>query len=153
MNDDRFKSILQDVCDELSKRIATHSAEHTRLMKLLAALQDVVEILDDDRASDRARNTPAMAVRPRARRERGGNAQLALELLDAADKPLTTRQIAEAILLQRGENWNDPDALRQIIPSIAVALRRHARKGRVDDGGAFPSQWRIVKRPPNPDRE
>ncbi len=140
MNDRQFASALRDVCSELSKRIATHSAEQDRLTKLKAALEELLEIYERGRNREGARTRPAQ-------RERAGNARAALDLLRAAEHPLTTREIAEAILTQRGWSRDDSDALRRIIPSIAVALRRHARKGLVDDGGSFPAQWRIVEKP------
>lgn len=141
MKDKEFVSLLRDIRNELSKRVANHNAERERLAKLNAAIDELLDVY----ATIRVRYNNILG-KPAVRRERTGNAQMALDILRIAERPLTTREIAEVILVQRNANKNET-SVRQIIPSIAVALRRYARKGLVNDGGTFPAQWRTVRKP------
>lgn len=139
MQDKQFAFLLRKVAGELSKRVANHDAERDRLNELQNSLGELLKHYQRDRTREETRS--GLADRP----ERVGNAQEAMDVLRGAEQPLTTRQIAEAVLVQRHEK-GEKITVRELIPGIAVALRRYARKGFVSDGGTFPAQWRVVRR-------
>jgi hypothetical protein len=138
MNDRKFIAVLKNIYGELSERVMKHDAEQDRLRKLQAALEELLDIYDPGHSLDSAR--PRSVIR----RAGAGTAQAAIDMLRVAKRPLTTREIAKGILEQRGMPQANPEAVRRAIPSVAIALRRQARKGLVDDGGSFPARWRIA---------
>jgi hypothetical protein len=141
MKNDQIVSELVGIYGELSARINTCRAEQARLAKAMAAVQGVLQIYRPDMQLDTVPGS-----RPGARIQ-AGNARAALELLCTVDQPLTTREIAERILAQRGTPNPDPESVRRIIPSIAVTLRRNARKGLLSDGGCAPARWSVARAP------
>lgn len=93
------------------------------------------------------------AIRPKAFRppddwaRRGQMSRLVLSILRTAKEPLTTREIAAQMLLERAMDAEDQRMLRTMTKRVGVALRDQRDKGRaasVDGPGQF-QLWRICR--------
>lgn len=90
------------------------------------------------------------AIRPKAFRppddwaRRGQMSRLVLSILRTAKEPLTTREIAAQMLLERAMDAEDQRMLRTMTKRVGVALRDQRDKGRaasVDGPGQFQLWW------------
>jgi hypothetical protein len=90
---------------------------------------------------------PGFKMRPLGRRKpnpwfkQGTLARLALEVLSAAGRALTSREITLALLAQRGIIGADPKAVRDLIDSVDSALRYHKGRTVIAVGGGSPVHW------------
>src|SRR3954447_18925144 len=93
------------------------------------------------------------AIRPKAFRppddwaRRGQMSRLVLSILRTSKEPLTTREIAAQMLLERAMDAEDQRMLRIMTKRVGVALRDQRDKGRaasVDGPGQF-QLWEIAK--------
>jgi hypothetical protein len=91
------------------------------------------------------------AIRPKAFRppddwaKRGQMARLVLSILRTSKEPLTTREIAAQMLLERAMDAEDQRMLRTMTKRVGVALRDQRDKGRavsVDGPGQF-QLWQV----------
>lgn len=92
-------------------------------------------------------------IRPKAFRppddwaKRGQMARLVLSILRTSKEPLTTREIAAQMLLERAMDAEDQRMLRLMTKRVGVALREQRDKGRaasVDGPGQF-QLWTISR--------
>lgn len=121
-------------------------ATHNRLRELvnqLEALDATLRIVAPDMAVE--------AIRPKAFRppedwsKRGQMSRLVLSILRTAKEPLTTREIAAQMLLERAMDAEDVKMLRVMTRRVASALRDQRDKGRVEseDGPGTYQLWRV----------
>jgi hypothetical protein len=119
---------------------------HERLRQLvdaLAHLDATLQLVAPDMELE--------AIRPKAFRppddwaRRGQMSRLVLSILRTAKEPLTTREIAAQMLLERAMDAQDRKLLRLMTKRVGVALRDQRDKGRacsVDGPGQY-QLWRI----------
>lgn len=93
------------------------------------------------------------AIRPKTFRppedwsKRGQMSRLVLSILRTAREPLTTREIAAQMLLERAMDTDDQRMLRTMTRRVAAALREQRDKGRAasEDGPGTYQLWAIVR--------
>ena len=122
------------------------SATHDRLRELV----DQLEHLD---ATLRivAPDVEVEAIRPKAFRppddwsKRGQMSRLVLSILRQSKEPLTSREIAAQMLLERAMSPDDARMLRTMTKRVGAALREQREKGRVqsEDGPGTYQLWKI----------
>jgi hypothetical protein len=123
-------------------------ATHDRLRQLvkdLEAIDATLRIVAPDMVVE--------AIRPKAFRppddwsKRGQMSRLVLSILRTADEPLTTREIAAQMLLERAMDTSDQRMLRTMTKRVACALRDQRDKGRAtsQDGPGTYQLWEIVR--------
>jgi hypothetical protein len=121
---------------------------HERLRKLVNDLEHV-----DGTLRIVAPDMELEAIRPKAFRppddwaKRGQMARLVLSILRTAKEPLTTREIAAQMLLERAMDAEDQRMLRVMTKRVGVALREQRDKGRaasVEGPGQF-QLWTVAK--------
>lgn len=91
------------------------------------------------------------AIRPKAFRppddwsKRGQMSRLVLSILRQTKEPLTTREIAAQMLLERAMDTDDQRMLRTMTKRVATALRDQRDKGRVssEEGPGNYQLWQI----------
>ena len=67
------------------------------------------------------------------------------EVLRAADRPMTTREIAKEVLRQAGQEDADAKTIQRTVNAIEASLRKH--RGRtVKSSGKYPAQWRSTNK-------
>jgi hypothetical protein len=92
------------------------------------------------------------AIRPKAFRppddwsKRGQMSRLVLSILRTAKEPLTTREIAAQMLLERAMDAEDVRMLRTMTKRVASALREQRERGRTvsTDGPGTYQLWTIA---------
>lgn len=92
------------------------------------------------------------AIRPKAFRppddwaKRGQMARLVLSILRTSKEPLTTREIAAQMLLERAMDAEDQRMLRLMTKRVGVALREQRDKGRAcsTEGPGQYQLWQIA---------
>jgi len=76
--------------------------------------------------------------------KKGEKIRLIRQILQEADKPLTSREICLAALEGKDFDLSDTQRLNQTTTGIYNVLCYQHRNGRVDRVGGYPSKWRIV---------
>lgn len=123
-------------------------ATHERLRELVNQLEHIdatLRIVAPDMVVE--------AIRPKAFRppedwsKRGQMSRLVLSILRTADEPLTTREIAAQMLLERAMDTTDQRMLRTMTKRVACALRDQRDKGRArsEDGPGTYQLWQIIR--------
>ena len=74
-------------------------------------------------------------------------ARLVLSILRTAKEPLTTREIAAQMLLERAMDADDVPMLRTMTKRVAAGLRDQRDKGRVvsEDGPGTYQLWEVLR--------
>lgn len=122
---------------------------HERLRQLVNQLEHI-----DGTLRIVAPDMELEAIRPKAFRppddwaKRGQMARLVLSILRTSKEPLTTREIAAQMLLERAMDAEDQRMLRLMTKRVGVALREQRDKGRaasVDGPGQY-QLWVVAAR-------
>jgi len=93
------------------------------------------------------------AIRPKAFRppadwsKRGQMSRLVLSILRQSREPLTTREIAAQMLLERAMDAEDVKMLRTMTKRVAAALREQRERGRAisTDGPGTYQLWEVAR--------
>lgn len=121
---------------------------HTKLRQLVAdleALDATLKIFDP--------NIVVEAIKPKAFRppadwaKRGEMSRIVLSILRMASEPLTTRDVAYQLLIERALDKHDQRLLRLMSKRVGVALRGQRDMGRVrsvEGPGQF-SLWEVAR--------
>jgi hypothetical protein len=94
---------------------------------------------------------PGFVMRPLGRRKpnpwfkQGTLARLALQMLSAAHRPLTSREITVALLAAHGVTNGDLGAVRDLIDSVHSGLKYHRGRGVVIAVGDSPMHWTLAE--------
>jgi hypothetical protein len=122
---------------------------HQRLRKLVRQLEHI-----DGTLRIVAPDMEVEAIRPKAFRppddwsKRGQMSRLVLSILLQAREPLTSREIAAQMLLERAMDAEDVKMLRTMTKRVSTALRDQREKGRVKtEAGPGTYQLWEVERP------
>lgn len=121
---------------------------HERLRSLvndLASIDATLRIVAPDMVVE--------AIRPKAFRppddwsRRGQMSRLVLSILRQSKEPLTTREIAAQMLLERAMDAEDVRMLRTMTKRVAAALREQRDKGRAvsEDGPGTYQLWEVAR--------
>lgn len=125
------------------------SATHDRLRELVNALEHL-----DATLQLIAPDMEVEAIRPKAFRppedwsKRGQMSRLVRSILRQSREPLTSREIAAQMLLERAMDAEDVKMLRTMTKRVATALRDQRDRGRVDsiEGPGTYLLWRVEGR-------
>jgi len=84
-------------------------------------------------------------LRKRGIFKKGEKRRLVRQVLQQADKPLTSREICLAILAGKDFDFNDKRRLNQTTTGIYNFLSRECEAGRVDRVEGWPVRWFILE--------
>jgi hypothetical protein len=132
------KYTLEKLHAELGGKINDNKREAKRLTEAMLHVEAVLRMLQ-----------PGYDVRPIAVRRRKPNPWFkrgtvyrhALDILRAAEGPLTTRQITERMLAAKGITNASQRAVRDLITSVLSSLRLHDGKSVRTVGEGMPARW------------
>ena len=121
---------------------------HERLRQLVSDLEHI-----DGTLRIVAPDMEVEAIRPKAFRppddwsKRGQMSRLVLSILRTSKEPLTSREIAAQMLLERAMDTTDTRMLRTMTKRVSTALRDQRDKGRVqsEDGPGTYQLWSVAK--------
>lgn len=122
-------------------------AGHNRLRELVNQLEHL-----DATLRIVAPDMEVEAIRPKAFRppddwsKRGQMSRLVLSILRTSKEPLTTREIAAQMLLERAMDAEDQKMLRTMTKRVGAALREQRDRGRVasQDGPGTYQLWEVA---------
>jgi hypothetical protein len=122
-------------------------AGHARLRELVNQLEHL-----DATLRIVAPDLEVEAIRPKAFRppddwsKRGQMSRLVLSILRTSKEPLTTREIAAQMLLERAMDAEDQKMLRTMTKRVGAALREQRDRGRVasQDGPGTYQLWEVA---------
>lgn len=126
------------------------TATHEKLRELVRQLEHI-----DGTLRIVAPDMEVEAIRPKAFRppddwsKRGQMSRLVLSILRQSREPLTSREIAAQMLLERAMDTEDVKMLRTMTKRVATALRDQRDKGRVvsEDGPGTYQLWQVLAKP------
>ena len=121
---------------------------HERLRELVNQLESI-----DGTLRIVAPDVEVECIRPKAFRppddwsKRGQMSRLVLSILRQAKEPLTSREIAAQMLLERAMDAEDVRMLRTMTKRVSTALRDQRDKGRVtsEDGPGTYQLWQVAR--------
>lgn len=117
----------------------------SQLVKDLAALDEALRIVAPDMEVEAIR--PKMFRPPDDWASRGQMSRLVLSILRQARDPLTTREIAAQMILERGLDAGDRKLLPLMVRRVGSALRHQREKGLVEstEGPGNYQLWEISR--------
>ena len=129
---------------DMTGRIARCHAELTKLSDDLKHLDATLRLFAPDFVAESVR--PKIFKPPESWSKRGEMSRAVLSILRVAKEPLNTREIADALVRQRGLD-HSPGILDVMVRRTGCALRGHRAKGLVrsiEETGLW-LQWEIVR--------
>jgi hypothetical protein len=134
---------LEQLHAELGGKILDNKAEAKRLAGAMVHVEAVLKMLQ-----------PGYDVRPIAVRRRKPNPwfkrgtvwRSALDVLRAAERPLTAREITDRMLVAKGVQEPAPKAVRDLLGAVQASLRNHRGRAVSTAGQGVPIRWAIDAR-------
>jgi hypothetical protein len=129
---------------DLGGKLLQKRKEGERLSESMQHVEHVIQLFDPSydvrRISARRRNKGNAWFR------RGTIMRHALEVLKRTSMPLTAREIAKRMLVERGVVREDvsPQAMRSLAAAVQASLKNHNGKTVKPVGESFPSRWQIT---------
>lgn len=117
------------------------------IARLEALIASAAMLLEDADPSWKREDTPA--IKPWTHLlpvPFGSCGRRGMEVLRAADRPMTARQIALEVLRQSGNETADKETIKRTVNAIEASLRKHRGRS-VESSGKWPAQWRTVSKP------
>ncbi|TRD10935.1 hypothetical protein FGU71_03050 [Erythrobacter insulae] len=129
---------------ELAGQIAATHETLSQLVKDLGAIDDALRVVAPDMEVEAIR--PKMFRPPEDWANRGQMSRLVLSILRQSREPLTTREIAAQMMLERALDAEDTKLLGLMTKRVGAALRVQRDKGRAEamDGPGNYLLWRVV---------
>lgn len=134
---------LERLHSELGGQILENKAEAKRLAESMKHVEAVLKLLQ-----------PGYDVRPIAVKRRKPNPwfkrgtvyRAAIDVLRVAEKPLTTREIIDRMLIAKGITNPDHKAVRDLGGAVSASLQNH-RDSVQAVGEGMPARWRLCPIP------
>jgi hypothetical protein len=142
MTNDLAVAALLKTYAELQGRLAAVRKEDAEICRQLDHLRGALAIYRPE--MDLKAVSPTRPQKPRKVTPRGKQSTLALEVLKAATKPLTTREVARGVLQRQGNEEPDERLIGLIVPNVHGALNRFKKRGTVKESGN-PKQWKVTQ--------
>jgi hypothetical protein len=136
------KYALERLHAELGGKIKDNRADARRLAECMKHIEAVLKMIEPGYS---ARFIAVRRRKPNPWFKRGTIFRLALSVLWLADEPLTTRQIVERMLAERGIANASQKAIAGLGGSIRASLQNHDRKTVMRAGNGIPERWSIIK--------
>jgi len=116
---------------ELAGRIEHNQLELRRLIGELDHIDATIRIFDPaiDISAIRAKPVP-----PRHAAFKGEVTRIVLRMLREAEGPVTSRQIAERLMQDRGLNQDDREMSVTMVKRVCACLRKHRQAGTIRTG-------------------
>ena len=132
---------LRQLHAELGGKLIDNKSEARRLVAAMKQVEAVMKLLQ-----------PGYDVRPIAVRRRKPNPwfkrgtvfRLVLDMLRVAQKPMTAREIVEAMLRAKGVLDPDPKDVRRLAASVQTCLQSRTGKGILRVGDGIPGRWKAA---------
>lgn len=128
---------------DLGGQILANRKEAKRLAEAMRHVEHVIRLFDP------AYDVRRIAVRRRNRTnrwfKRGTMFRAVLDVLKAADRPMTVRDLTLAILAGKGVADPEVNTIRDLEGGIRSTLARKAGKTVVNVGRGIPARWIIAK--------
>jgi hypothetical protein len=135
-------TFLANLHADLGGRIQANRKEGERLASDMKHVEAVIRMFDP------AYNVRAISVRRRNQRnrwfKRGTMFRAVLDVLKAADGPLTVREIVLRLLASKGEAKPDLKTIRDLEGGVRSTLARKAGKTVQNVGQGMPSRWTLA---------
>lgn len=129
---------------DIGGRLLENRKEAKRLAESMEHVEHVIRLFDP--AYDVRRITARRRYKGNAWFKRGTILRRALDVLRKAQGPLTAREIAERMLVERGTRDDaSPKAVRSLIASVQTSLQNHEGKTVVRSGEGMPGRWGLAK--------
>jgi hypothetical protein len=129
---------------DLGGKIWENKKEAERLAESMRCVEAVIRLFDP--AYDVRRITARRRYKGNVWFKRGTIMRHVLETLRTAHKPLTAREIAVALLVERGARDDaTPKALRNLTGAVQVSLVNHEGKTVARVGEGMPGRWRLSR--------
>jgi len=125
----------------LFEKLPTLSARAQRLERLLECAEEILKELDPTWTPDRVK--PRRPHVPQAPVALGRITKSTLDILRTAEKPLTTREIADLVLAIDAIDDADSQVRQRLTNAVDATLRNKAGKVVRSDGG-FPRRWSVI---------
>jgi hypothetical protein len=126
---------------ELGGRIKDNRREAQKLAENMKHVEAVLKMLRPDfnlaSIAPRRRNKQASPYK------RGEVFRAVLEVLRLSDRPLTSREISEALLHKAGIVEPPLKQIRDMVGAVHTSLRNHEGKTIERAGGGMPARWRL----------
>jgi hypothetical protein len=133
---------LERLHAELGGKIKDNKREAARLVLDMKHVEAVLRLLEP------GFNVSAIAARRKYKStapfKRGHSFRLIMDILRKATEPVTTRQIVETILRDHGGDQS-MKAIRNLVPTVQSALKRHQGTSVEAVGEGMPVRWVILK--------
>jgi hypothetical protein len=132
---------LERLHAELGGQILQNKQEAPRLAKCMKHVEAVLKMLQP------GYSVRAIAVRRRKANpwfRRGTIYRHALDVLRAAQGPLTAREIAEAMPAKQGATGVSGKRVIDLGGSVLSSLRKHKDRGVVVVGEGVPARWKLI---------
>lgn len=127
---------------ELGGQIKDNRREAKRLAESMKHVEAVLKMLQP------GFDVTSIAARRRYKTaspyKRGEVFRAVLEVLRAADRPLTSREISEMLLHKAGMTNPPLKQIRDMVGAVHTSLRNHEGKTIERVGDGMPAQWRIA---------
>jgi hypothetical protein len=133
------KYTLEQLHAELGGKILDNKKQAARLRQAMKHVEAVLKLIDPTYS---VRGISVRRRKPNPWFKRGTVFRAALDVLRAAQMPLTVREIAEAMLAAKGAEAT-PEALRDLFGAVQAALRNHKGGSVVEDTIARPARWAL----------
>jgi len=127
---------------ELGGRIKENRREAQKLAENMKHVEAVLRMLNPNF------NVASIAARRRNKQaspyKRGEVFRAVLEVLRLSDRPLTSREISEALLHKAGIAEPPLKQIRDMVGAVHTSLRNHQGKTIERVGGGMPAKWRLA---------
>jgi len=127
---------------ELGGKIKANRKEAAQLTLNMKHVEAVLQMLEP--GFDVRRIAARRKNRENPYFKRGTVFRTVLNILRAADGPMTTRQIVEALFRQRGNERPSTVAIRTMVGAVHSSLRNHQGKTVEAIGEGIPVKWRLL---------
>jgi len=134
---------LKELLAALGRQVQHNRDEGAKLASAIRHVEAVIRMLDPSFEAQ-----PITVVRryeSRAPFKRGHGFKAIAEVLRASREPMTSRQIAEAILRQAGDAEPPIRVVREMVPTVHSSLRRHRGTNVETVGEGTPVKWRLKR--------
>jgi hypothetical protein len=136
------KFTLEQLHAELGGKINDNKRERARLVRAMKHVEAVLKMLDP---GYNLRRITVRRRKPNPWFKRGTVFRHALDILRAAERPLTARQITDRMLAAKGVREPAPKAVRDLAGAVIASLRNHEGGSIKRVGEGTPTRWSVSK--------
>lgn len=133
---------LEQLHAELGGKIRDNKAEAGRLAESMKHVEAVLKLLQPGYS---VRRISVRRRKPNLWFRRGTVWRSALDVLRAAEKPLTTREITDRMLRAKGVREPAPKAARDLAGAVTSSLRNHNGDSVKTVGEGMPARWSLFR--------